>query len=346
MLTNIDSKFKDFEDFTRKFLTSLGFEIFEENSVLPKNEKKYDVDFVTQHGKQKFYIEVKYCTNPHLIRRLSMIYSRIPFPPKVTRILIVSCPVCEMIKNEILNDFNVHIIDFSNLLYYVENDFKLKTQLLSLTEYSTTEIEPRKINVNGLVIKEIESVTEPSECDHAESYIDKLTKMNGSNKKYKSQEYEKLVSEILKFLFNEQLMNFIEQKISSQYTFRFDMICKIKKETSGDFFDIIKKEFHSHYLVFEYKYYKDKITQREIFTTVKYLCRFSLRNVAIIISPKGCGNKVEKVIPGILREEGKLIISLSNDDLIRMLVCVRDNEGQPEDILTVIFDNLMMSFEK
>ena len=62
-----------------------------------------------------------------------------------------------------------------------------------------------------------------------------------------------------------------EQKTTEENLYRFDMCCKIKNGVTQDFFDTICKYFSTKYIVFEFKNYEKPITQREIYTTEKYL---------------------------------------------------------------------------
>ena len=72
-------------------------------------------------------------------------------------------------------------------------------------------------------------------------------------------------------------------------------------------------------MIFEFKNYSGEITQREIYTTEKYLSLKALRGVAIIISCYGTDNNAEKAIRGTLRENGKLILSVNNQGLVEMI---------------------------
>ena len=71
--------------------------------------------------------------------------------------------------------------------------------------------------------------------------------------------------------------------------------------------------------MFEFKNYEKPITQREIYTIEKYLYEKALRKVAIIISRKGADKHAKMAARGSLRESGKLIICLSDEDLKAML---------------------------
>ena len=103
--------------------------------------------------------------------------------------------------------------------------------------------------------------------------------------------------------------------------------------------------FSSKYIVFEFKNYSGMIGQREIFTTVKYLYKKALRGIAVIISTNGLDEHANKAVQGILREEGKLILSLTNADLIEMLKIKKNNED-PGDYLSEKLDMMLIDLEK
>ena len=71
-------------------------------------------------------------------------------------------------------------------------------------------------------------------------------------------------------------------------------------------------------MVFEFKNYSDPITQKEIYTTEKYLYSKALRSVGILISAHGYDENAFWAAKGCLRENGKLIVLLETKDLIEM----------------------------
>ena len=146
-------------------------------------------------------------------------------------------------------------------------------------------------------------------------------------------------------LFAEDLTLWREQARSDAGLFRFDLICKIRRESNKDFWEMAERYFNSKYVIFEFKNYSDKVTQKEIFTTVRYLYTKALRGIAIIVSPHGTDTNANKAIRGVLRDEGKLIISLTNDELVRMLQMKEDGE-EPTDYLSDKLDELLIDLEK
>ena len=70
-----------------------------------------------------------------------------------------------------------------------------------------------------------------------------------------------------------------------------------------------------------------------------------LRNVAFLISRKGFDSNAEKAALGCLKESGKLIISLDDNDLIKMLA-MKETGEEPSDYLLDKVERLLMSVSK
>lgn len=163
---------------------------------------------------------------------------------------------------------------------------------------------------------------------------------------YYYKKYEELCVSILKYILGEYLTLWEQQKTTEENLYRFDMCCKIKNGVTQDFFDTICKYFSTKYIVFEFKNYEKPITQREIYTTEKYLYEKALRKVAIIISRKGADKHAKMAARGSLRESGKLIICLSDEDLKAMLQIKKEGERTTGEYLENILDDMLMRLEK
>ena len=136
------------------------------------------------------------------------------------------------------------------------------------------------------------------------------------------------------------------QESSNNGLYRFDLCCKIKNGVNQDFFDTIKNYFNTKYIEFEFKNYEKEISQKEIYTTEKYLYEKALRRVAIIISRKGASKNALSAARGCLRENGKLIMCLSDQDLIE-LINIKEKEEQPTaEFFEVMLDDLLIQLEK
>ena len=127
--------------------------------------------------------------------------------------------------------------------------------------------------------------------------------------------------------------------------YRFDLICKIKNDVNDDFFSTLNTYFNTRYIVFDFKNYTEEITQKEIYTTEKYLYDKALRKVAIIISRKGIDKNALQAIKGSIRKQGKVILSLTDDDMLKMIQ-MHNNGNNPTDYLSIKLDKLLIELEK
>lgn len=304
-------------------------------------------DFIAEYKNNKYLAEVKYSNSGFISTNIidkavdRLISCIKQYDEKITPVLIINGIASEELKNT----KDLLVIDIANILYLVKDNNDLKNQLLSILEFSIDGIIPSSEKIKEIFEKPktIYNQAIVEEKKSEKELIKKLEQWKPRKSNWK--EYEDLCREIVDYLFNDRLLFKGNQKKSNDGLYRFDSIYKIKDNQTKDLWNTITKYFNSKYIIFEFKNYKSKITQKEIYTTEKYLYLKALRGVAIIISCKGADENAQKAIKGTLREDGKLILSISNDDLIKMLN--RKIEGEsPTDYLEDILDNLLIELEK
>ena len=98
--------------------------------------------------------------------------------------------------------------------------------------------------------------------------------------------------------------------------------------------------------LFKIKNYKEKITQREIYTTEKYLYKKALRSVAIIVSREGASRNALLAAKGCLRENGKLILCLSDKDLNELIHIKEKGEQPTAEFFEAMLDDILIHLEK
>ena len=98
---------------------------------------------------------------------------------------------------------------------------------------------------------------------------------------------------------------------------------------------------NSRYVIFEFKNYSKPITQNEIITTERYLYPSALRKFAIIISPHGNSDSATLAMQGAMREHGKLMLSITTEELSRLLIG-KDLGDDPNSYLFDVVDNFLM----
>lgn len=157
-----------------------------------------------------------------------------------------------------------------------------------------------------------------------------------------ARQFETKASDALKYLFADDFLSWKLQK-ASDTMHRFDLVARIASE--HDFWASIVRYFKTWYVVFEFKNHTRFITQGEIYSTEKYLFVPAMRSVALIISRKGADKNARAVMRGALRETGKLMLSLSLDDVYKMLE-MKDKGDDPNTLLFELLDEMLMKLER
>lgn len=224
-------------------------------------------------------------------------------------------------------------------MFYLANcDNELHQRLLGFLDFFYDDIEETKPSI-PLLLENQESV----HVIDVARWGRNLNLIVTGKKGY--QEYEKLCTDILRQLFSNYLSIWKKQKTSNDGLYRFDLICKTKSDIKDDFFWTINKYFNTRYIIFEFKNYSTEISSKEVYATEKYLYDKALRKVAIIISRKPFSKNAQKAANGCLRENGKVIINLTDRDLITLLD-MHNRKDNPADYLSQKLDDLLVELEK
>jgi hypothetical protein len=155
--------------------------------------------------------------------------------------------------------------------------------------------------------------------------------------------FETACEAAIRWLFGDELVAFDKQHGSHTGHNIFDLVARIASKE--DFWQALITDFRARYIVFEFKNYSERISQREIYTTEKYLYPVAMRGAAIIVSPHGADEGADKAMRGALRESGKLILSLSVDELCDMLRA-RDSGSDHLAKLVAKLDEMLMGLER
>lgn len=321
---------KKFEDCILKIFKEAEYSICEMDYM--KNIPRYDIDIIAEKNKSKYWVEIKYAqVNESAVKRIYEISTHNNIQP----ILVTPFEIEETSEirfKEVCP--NLIVVDIANLLYAVQNNDELRNELVALLPGTVDNIVPKEgfLQINTL--------------QHSD-YTNSLIKEIKMCKEGKTQfiVYEQLCNRILKNIFSEDLALWKEQSKSNNDLYRFDLLCRIKDKNQKTFWSIIEKYFNSKYIIFEFKNYSKPITQKEIYTTEKYLYSKALRSVGIIIAANGYSDNAFWASKGCLRESGKLIILLDTDDLIEMIK-IKESQEDPSNYLLNILDEFLLDLEK
>jgi hypothetical protein len=129
--------------------------------------------------------------------------------------------------------------------------------------------------------------------------------------------YEKLMERILEYLFGEYLLDPQPQRRQEDSLSILDITYRIRP--SHSFWDTLTRDFRARVIVFEFKNYKNPIRSMQIYSTERYIHVGALRPVCFLISRKSPHKHAMNAALGAMRESGKLLVLLSDDDICKML---------------------------
>lgn len=267
-------------------------------------------------------------------------------------LLIVLSKIPYFDKKDIFKRFKIIVWDIENLVFYSKNDSELLKKLAQITYFPIDYIEGKpsvEASLSQLFIISSDNFVNNVNKEENETIhlIQRLTSCKSG--KTHSSEYEEICEEILRYLFEANYFNKLtKQHKTNDEHFRMDLIGALKINQNNDesmhpLWQMLVNHYNSHFVVFEFKNYSKEIDQNLIYITEKYLFDAALRNVAIIISHKGFSDAAKFAAEGCLKEHGKLILSLTNNDLIEML---KLNSDKAADYLLGKLETFLMGISK
>ncbi|NBH34381.1 hypothetical protein D3Z58_12610 [Clostridiaceae bacterium] len=302
-------------------------------------ENDIELDFVYVYRDSTVYFALKFYSSDFTIKQnLYKTCKRLSERRENAGCIVVAVAniVPAEVKEVCKSKYAIHIWDVKNLLWLFEDFIKIKNEFIAFLNYSTEIVEPEKPEL--YIFDEIEKESEDS------SLKEKLLQIKAGTEQWR--QYEEICIEILKYILGDYLTLWYEQENTVNGMYRFDLCCKIKDGANQDFFNTIQQYFNTKYIIFEFKNCSEKITQKEIYTTEKYLYEKALRRVAIIVSRKGADENALAAIRGSLRETGKLILCLSDKDILELIDMKQQNEQPTGAFLGAMLDDLLIHLEK
>lgn len=241
-------------------------------------------------------------------------------------------------------DYNLHIITLENLLFMCQNNEQLKMELLSCLDFSTEFIVPMQLEYSILNLLEgAQKPLKPNiEFIHY-SFFDELKSIARGRRSFSK--YESFCQKFISTIFQNNIDAPKSQLINNKELFRFDIVAALKSDPES-FWKFIYDKFNSCFILFECKNYQEQIGQEQIYLTEKYLFDKALRNVAIIFTRVGADKHARLAVQDILKEHGKLILILEDEDINNLEKCYYDENLSPSEYLMDKTKELLMEIDK
>lgn len=322
-------------------LERLTIEIFQRSGyeVSQQPRRGFQVDFEAILDTEKYLVEVKASSSTRYTRlsiaqHAAVQLSQLAATDGCVPVLVVFASLSPQDRSMLSEQCpSLRVLDISNMLYAVRGT-SLEDVLVGTLPYSVAGIQP---TCGELRLGWIEHQ------DERESLKRQL--MECKPGRDECGVFEKRCIDALRLAFSGELALWRQQQRSNNNLYRFDLICRIKDNVPDSFWAMMDHHFNSKYVVFEFKNYTRQVTQKEVYSTERYLYRQALRNVAIMISSSGYDNHARWAAKGSLRENGKLILLLTVNDLIALLDLSRDQQDPSLYLLDKV-DELLIDLEK
>ncbi|NQE06022.1 hypothetical protein C5S32_09145 [ANME-1 cluster archaeon GoMg1] len=147
-------------------------------------------------------------------------------------------------------------------------------------------------------------------------------------------EFEDICIDIIDFVFRDSFRNFKIKTQSRTYN-NLDIRDAIVQNTGKDFWKELRLDYDAKNMVFEFKNLTNEFGKEELIQTSDYLDKESLGKVGIIFSRKGLSKAGVKKQRSLLTNAKKLILVLTENDLIDLVNKKLRNE-EPEQILEAL----------
>lgn len=338
------SRFIEFESICKEIFVLNGFNV---STTEVRFDQGFDFLINTSDPKRKIAVEVKSYgsdfVSPKLLNRAAEILINSAKKQNIYEAIIaISSNISYDLREAIESTYNLSILDRADLFLMASKNPNIYARLKEIVE---SEI-PEENKERGDVIDNIKNIPkqlsdEIKPMEPIREYCRELRSLPPGKDHWK--QYELLQEDILKYLFGENLKGWHRQLWSDDELNRYDLVCRI--ELSNRLWDFIALELGSRYILFEFKNYQDEITQDQIFTTERYLLEKGKRTVGFIISRVGITENGLIATKGAMRENGKMLIVLDDDDICEMLD-MRNNANDPTDYLFEKVDEFLLTLSR
>lgn len=142
--------------------------------------------------------------------------------------------------------------------------------------------------------------------------------------------YEKIVRRVFSYIFPADLLATPETKKTTDTFNIYDIVYRVRNPDRKSFWIDLTRDMRARVLIVECKNYSGAIGGEQIFTTERYLSHAALRPIAFIATRERAAESAEEAVRGAMRENGKLMLILTDRDLCKMMQ-MRDLYAKTED---------------
>lgn len=297
-------------------------------------------------GTRTHAVEIKYYAgdslNPRLLIEGVMRLRWICQERKIERgLFVVSVIVPDEFRATLEQTQGIAILDRRDLLALASKRAEMVVEMKNVLDVSISEDGRRAEQVlHHIEESDVErgGTIPPTTAQEPRNYCKELRELAAGRDTWS--EYETLCEEVLKYLFEDDLVGWYRQIRTEDGLNRYDLVCRIANESSS-VWRFLAGELGSRYVLFEFKNHSEMVDPGSIYSTERYLLEHGKRTVGFLLSRHGLSNGAKRAVEGAMRENGKLIVSLSDDDICDLLAKRTALDDISEDLFRRVDDFLI-----
>ena len=338
-----------FESLCARVLKQLNYDVEQNARIGTDTRRIQEVDIVARRDGRTYLINVKWTSYQSIdlqrLRDWSAQTAGMHSQTNVSSVLMVSGRVDEARKQWAEQEYRIQVWDRDFLLIHGRSA-GLNEELNTFFQESDKAGKAKRARK---VLKENDSgqneeLGRPLVAPGADELISLLESIEPGRNEAKR--YEECCRDIIEYLFGEHLLDARPQNRLDDGLSYLDIVYRVNP--SHLFWETLTRDFRARVVVFECKNYSEPLGPLEVYTTERYMSLGALRPICFVLSRKPVHAHAELAAFGAMRELGKLLIFLSDEDLIAMLriraAQLRDGPLNDRNDPTVLLDQKIYDF--
>ncbi|MBY5591663.1 restriction endonuclease [Rhizobium leguminosarum] len=312
-----------FEALCRLLLRETGYQ------VQDHARRTIGFDIFAIKGSERLVVEVRWTHRPMVYKRLLIQWvpttQALYFDEVATRKLMVSGTVDEDDIAAAAEDYGVVLMGRKEILDQAPDRLKaLFEQYFAVSDREAGRDLPDS-SARREILEELGRGIEEY------NFGDKLGGQlyNVGRGKKDAKRYELLCMTITNYLFRDVLVEPKYQPYTEDRLSVLDIAYRISPNSANEVWRTISRDFRSRVIVFECKNYSKRMGPMQVYTTERYLSQRAMRSVCFLLTRLPPQPHAVLAAQAAMRESGKLLLILDDDDLRKMLV-IRDKQLKAE----------------
>lgn len=320
-MNRLQDQSRAFEVLVGRIFVHAGY-IVQPQATVHREDRVFRLDLVAERRDETLAIEIKWSRlDPIPLGTLrdwaARVRSYVGLVKGADMVLAVSGQVDPSHADWILREYQIEVFDRRRIEALASGDAQLEADLRAFAA-RTTAMEMERIAAQTAETDptDLPAATESLEAKLlGEELIQRLAATPRGQPGAKA--YEALCIDIIDYVFGEHLVDAQPQSRSEDGLSVMDVVYRVR--TTNGFWKTLTRDFRARVILFEFKNYTDSVSPQQVYTTERYMSVSAMRPICFLITRSKPHEHAELAAFGAMREGGKLLVFLSDEDLATML---------------------------